>query len=473
MSLARQFFREFRPFFHMLEEPLGRSPAYMGFPRNRSLLDDPFFRHPESLRPAVDVTEHGDNYVVEAEVPGVKKENLQVRVGDGGRSVTIEGNVVERRGVGAGAEATQSADAAFPPSQPYLFDSFRSPFFPLSYIFLTTRSFSRTWHTMALPATSISSAAPRPSEDVDVDMTSDDSENEEIDQLDSDTTEEEEIPIGDTLSPTSKARLKRAGERVPGQSIIPAARIEHILGAEGVGGHMSKEAIYMLSIATEEFVKRLTHAGQRQASVQKRSMIQYLDLETIPMPLTLAEALERRAAKARELLEPETAAPTPSIHSPMPMPMPTSISTPTPSVIPSASQSTKPKALHAACLEYGFFYLDISKYVDPSEPAELTRIAREFFSLPEEEKNKIALMNEDHARGYARLKENVTNGKADNHEGIDFYKPVENPDKTKPLWGTNQWPSIPGFKEKYEIWVEKMKALGLIVMEAYDLQCLW
>ncbi len=61
------------------------------------------------------------------------------------------------------------------------------------------------------------------------------------------------------------------------------------------------------------------------------------------MPLTLAEALERRAAKARELLEPETAAPTPSIHSPMPMPMPTSISTPTPSVIPSASQSTKPK----------------------------------------------------------------------------------------------------------------------------------
>ncbi|PSR74817.1 hypothetical protein PHLCEN_2v9531 [Hermanssonia centrifuga] len=110
MSLARQFFREFRPFFHMLEEPLGRSPAYMGFPRNRSLLDDPFFRHPESLRPAVDVTEHGNNYVVEAEVPGVKKENLQVRVGDGGRSVTIEGNVVERRGVGAGAEATQSAD---------------------------------------------------------------------------------------------------------------------------------------------------------------------------------------------------------------------------------------------------------------------------------------------------------------------------------------------------------------------------
>lgn len=69
--------------------------------------------------------------------------------------------------------------------------------------------------------------------------------------------------------------------------------------------------------------------------------------------------------------------------------------------------------------------------------------------------------------GYARLKENVTNGKADNHEGIDFYKPIENPDKSKPLMGENQWPTIPEFREKYEAWIEKMKALGLIVMEAY------
>jgi isopenicillin N synthase-like dioxygenase len=57
-------------------------------------------------------------------------------------------------------------------------------------------------------------------------------------------------------------------------------------------------------------------------------------------------------------------------------------------------------------------------------------------------------------------------GKADNHEGIDFYRPVENPDKTKLLWGENQWPTIPGFREKYEAWVDKMKALGLMVMHA-------
>ncbi|OJT15278.1 hypothetical protein TRAPUB_8200 [Trametes pubescens] len=123
-------------------------------------------------------------------------------------------------------------------------------------------------------------------------------------------------------------------------------------------------------------------------------------------------------------------------------------------------------AIHAACSEYGFFYLDISSYVNPSEPEELAELAREFFARPQEEKDQISITKEDNARGYQKLNENVTNGKADNHEGIDWYRPVENPDKSKPLWGENQWPAIPGFKEKYERWVEKMKNLGLIVMEA-------
>ncbi|KAA1470004.1 Clavaminate synthase-like protein [Dentipellis sp. KUC8613] len=123
-------------------------------------------------------------------------------------------------------------------------------------------------------------------------------------------------------------------------------------------------------------------------------------------------------------------------------------------------------AIHAACLDFGFFYLDISSYIDPSEPEDLSQLAREFFALPQEEKDKLSLGNQDHARGYQRLRENVTQGKADNHEALDFYRPVEVPDRTKPLWGENQWPTIPTFKEKYEAWTEKMKHLGLIVMEA-------
>ncbi|KAF8495495.1 Clavaminate synthase-like protein [Russula emetica] len=123
-------------------------------------------------------------------------------------------------------------------------------------------------------------------------------------------------------------------------------------------------------------------------------------------------------------------------------------------------------AIHAACLEFGFFYLDVSAFVSPDEPEELSRLAREFFGLPQEEKDKMSLNNQDCARGYQRLRENVTSGLADNHEAIDFYRPVENPDKGKPLWGENQWPSVPEFREKYEAWINKMKTLGLIVMHA-------
>ncbi|KZV70198.1 Clavaminate synthase-like protein [Peniophora sp. CONT] len=124
-------------------------------------------------------------------------------------------------------------------------------------------------------------------------------------------------------------------------------------------------------------------------------------------------------------------------------------------------------SIHSACLEYGFFYLNISAIADASEPEELRRLAQEFFDLPQEEKLRLSIAHQDHARGYQRLKENVTNGLADNHEAIDFYRPVEEPNNERPLWGENQWPDwIPGFREKYEAWIAKMKRLGMAVMEA-------
>ncbi|KAI0770328.1 HSP20-like chaperone [Fomes fomentarius] len=97
MSISRSLFHELRPFFRMLEEPFGRPSTFgsLGYP-SRSLFDDPFFANPGSLRPAVDVSQQGDNYIVEAELPGVKKENVNVRIGDGGRSLTIEGKIFKR-----------------------------------------------------------------------------------------------------------------------------------------------------------------------------------------------------------------------------------------------------------------------------------------------------------------------------------------------------------------------------------------
>jgi len=83
----------------MLEDPFfGRRPvAYGG--RGRSVFEDPFFGLARNgLRPAVDVAEEGNSYIIEAELPGVRKEDINVEIGENGRSVTIGGKIVRRSG---------------------------------------------------------------------------------------------------------------------------------------------------------------------------------------------------------------------------------------------------------------------------------------------------------------------------------------------------------------------------------------
>jgi HSP20 family molecular chaperone IbpA len=48
-----------------------------------------------SGRPNVELHEEHDAYVVEAEVPGYRKEDIQVHVGDDGRSITLSGTATK------------------------------------------------------------------------------------------------------------------------------------------------------------------------------------------------------------------------------------------------------------------------------------------------------------------------------------------------------------------------------------------
>lgn len=124
MSIARQLLHEFRPLFRMLDEPFGRRPSHF-VPVSSRLWDwnhpftDPFEGLNMLARPAVDVTEKGNKYFLDADLPGVSKENLQVRLGDGNQSITIEGQVTEKLSSGihaTGAEAkTAAADTALSP----------------------------------------------------------------------------------------------------------------------------------------------------------------------------------------------------------------------------------------------------------------------------------------------------------------------------------------------------------------------
>jgi HSP20 family molecular chaperone IbpA len=116
MSLSRQFFRELRPLFRLLDEPFG---MHSGFPSSlspaRSLLHDPTFGF--GARVPVDVSEEANQYIIEAELPGVRKEDLDVNIADGGRTVRIEGKIVSRANAQSRPESNGSHSTSASPTE--------------------------------------------------------------------------------------------------------------------------------------------------------------------------------------------------------------------------------------------------------------------------------------------------------------------------------------------------------------------
>lgn len=107
MSLTRSIFNEFRPLFRMMEDPFSfHTPSISAV--SRRAFADPFFQW-QTQTPALNLSEEEGTYVVEAELPGVKKENVDVRIGDNGRSLIIEGRILNR-GTPAATEASTSTD---------------------------------------------------------------------------------------------------------------------------------------------------------------------------------------------------------------------------------------------------------------------------------------------------------------------------------------------------------------------------
>ncbi|KAG1748615.1 hypothetical protein EDB19DRAFT_213797 [Suillus lakei] len=142
-----------------------------------------------------------------------------------------------------------------------------------------------------------------------------DSENEaEVDELESDTDPEDELAA--SASANQKKSGRRLGERAPGTTLLPPSKVENIVQPD-TSITMSKEALFILSVATEEFIKRMAQAGHRQAAAKRRGIVNYSDLacstqqyqefmflqDTIPEPISIAEALDRRAMKEKEDLQ--------------------------------------------------------------------------------------------------------------------------------------------------------------------------
>ncbi|KIO32661.1 hypothetical protein M407DRAFT_66431, partial [Tulasnella calospora MUT 4182] len=96
MSLTRTLLNEFRPVFQMLDDQFFADPFSVIPQRHTPQTNDSNSQvSPWSnitRTPHVHLTDEADKYVVEAEVPGVPKENLDISIGDNGRSLTIKGN---------------------------------------------------------------------------------------------------------------------------------------------------------------------------------------------------------------------------------------------------------------------------------------------------------------------------------------------------------------------------------------------
>lgn len=117
--------------------------------------------------------------------------------------------------------------------------------------------------------------------------------------------------------------------------------------------------------------------------------------------------------------------------------------------------------VHAACLTTGFFQI-VGHGVPERLRARMLSEAESFFALPQEAKDDLSIWKSaDKVRGYQRMHENITQGAADWHEGLDLY--AESPHATQHL-GKNPWPvEQPSLRTAIEAYVHEMQRVGGLV----------
>jgi len=70
-------------------------------------------------------------------------------------------------------------------------------------------------------------------------------------------------------------------DREPGKSVLPFSRIQKIIKADKDLPMVARDATFLISLATEEFIKRLSQACQRLAEREKRTTVQQKDVANI------------------------------------------------------------------------------------------------------------------------------------------------------------------------------------------------
>ncbi len=121
-------------------------------------------------------------------------------------------------------------------------------------------------------------------------------------------------------------------------------------------------------------------------------------------------------------------------------------------------------ALREATHTCGFFYLT-GHGIAGEQITEILELARQFFDLPEAEKNQISQLKSPQFRGYSRLGGELTNGRVDWREQIDIGPERPALPGAQGYWhlqGPNLWPVRPAsFRSAFEAWDRSLSSLGL------------
>lgn len=122
--------------------------------------------------------------------------------------------------------------------------------------------------------------------------------------------------------------------------------------------------------------------------------------------------------------------------------------------------------------EHGFFYLS-GHGVDPALIAETLAASKRFFALPEADKLEIEMIRSAQFRGYTRAGAELTQGRPDWREQVDFdcEEAVLDIGPDTPAWkrtiGPNQWPSaMPELRDIISRYQAEVTRVGLDVLRA-------
>lgn len=129
--------------------------------------------------------------------------------------------------------------------------------------------------------------------------------------------------------------------------------------------------------------------------------------------------------------------------------------------------------LRDAAHRVGFFQL-IGYGAAPGQAEDLLATIKRFFDLPLEERMKLDNRISPHFRGYTRMGTEVTQGRADAREQIDYSpdrEPVPDYPPEQPYWllqGPNMWPddSLPELEQAAMAWAGLMSKVGAELLRA-------